>query len=95
MSLADYLEGVKPVWLDEDGNPKVSYSDFVALQKKLANFEKRVSDMHYYAGMLSQGDVKSPLMSSKEHERLNYISRDLKQIAFGQYKRPKSPWERD
>jgi hypothetical protein len=33
MSLADYWNGVKPVWLDENGNPEVDYEEFVELQK--------------------------------------------------------------
>ena len=33
MSLADYLDGVKPVWIDEYGNPQVDYDEFVELQK--------------------------------------------------------------
>jgi len=34
MSLNDYLNGVKPVWLDEHGEPKIDPDEFVELQKK-------------------------------------------------------------
>ena len=35
MSLSDYLQGIKPIWVDENGDPKISYEDFVSLQKQL------------------------------------------------------------
>ena len=45
MSLKDYLNGMKPVWADENGDPKVTYEDYVRLQKSLKHVTNILRDL--------------------------------------------------
>jgi len=58
------------------------------------NLSKRISDLHYYAHQMDPGSIKPIFgISDSEFERVRRMSQTLKQIAYGNYKRPISKFK--
>ena len=73
----------------------IELEEEVAHYKSLyENFSKRIGNLHSYISIIEPHPHLMPFEDEKHHERMTHIASALRQIAFGQYKKTKTVWEK-